>query len=102
MKLKELKKLIKEEIQKLQEVENELGHSQGKCPDGMLYSPPNYSIPGFQGEGFCYTMLDSVDLSGMNVQGGGTTVPAVKIAPVKKMGKMNRPNIPIRKKFVNR
>ena len=101
MNLKDLKNIIKEEIQKLQETENELGHSQGKCPDGMYYSPPSYNIPGWD-EGHCYYMLDNVDLSGMNVQGGGTTVPAIGMAPIKKMGKMNRPNTPITTKLVNR
>ena len=94
MKLKDLKKIIKEEIQALRETENELGHSQGRCPDGMWYSPPSYDIPGWE-EGYCYTMLDGVTLTGMGVEGGGT-LPSIGKAPINKgntsrmRNKMNR------------
>ena len=91
MNLKDLKNIIKEEIQKLQETENELGHSQGKCPDGMFFAP---SSDPFAGDGYCYTLLDVVPLGGIgqSVQGK---------APMKKnegMGGMAMPNSPNQRK----
>ena len=48
----------------------------------MWYSPPSYDIPGWE-EGYCYTMLDGVTLTGMGVEGGGT-LPSIGKAPINK------------------